>query len=85
MTKDEVVNPYKMLLLSGKNPRQANITRTTLLPETFVAIISNNGFNAATYGDLAFLSQMYQDERLLQMFQQLESSGFNQQSLKEIV
>jgi hypothetical protein len=85
MTKDEVVNPYKMLLLSGKNPRQANITRTTLLPETFVAIIRNNGFNAATYGDLAFLSQMYQDERWLQMFQQLTSSGFNQQLLIEIV
>jgi hypothetical protein len=63
MTKDEVVNPYKMnVLLGGK--KSLNTDRSTPLPQEYKDIISFGlgGKNVGTYGDLAFLHHMYSSD-----------------------
>jgi hypothetical protein len=85
MTKDEAVNPYKMLLLSGKNPRHSQITRSTILPANYQAIINKHNLTANTYSDLSFLNQMEQTPTMILMFEELKMIGFDQKILAEII
>lgn len=53
LTDDETVNFYKInYLLSPK------LDRTTNLPDNYKYVLSSNGYNISTYGDLSFLSQI---------------------------
>lgn len=86
MTKDEVVNPYKINVLLGgkKNP---NIDRSTSLPANYQEILNAiNGINIKTYGELAFISQMDPiSNELLTAMEQIKQMGFDMSILKRIV
>jgi hypothetical protein len=86
MTRDEVVNPYKMnILLGGK--KCLNVDRSTPLPTNYIEIIDRCALpKLTTYGDLSFLSQM--DPMPLDisiLFQALQEVGFDMKILKRIV
>jgi hypothetical protein len=87
MTKDEVVNPYKMNVLLG-NKKSLNVDRSTPLPAKYIEILvqCGNRLNSPTYGDLAFLSQMDPiSPELKQAFDELLDVGFDMEILKRIV
>lgn len=85
MTKDEVVNPYKMnVLLGGK--KNLNIDRSTILPAGYVKVLEQHGYRLSSYGDLCFLSQM--DPMPSEMgiaLQELLAAGLDLEILKRIV
>ena len=87
MTKDEVINPYKMnVLLGGK--KNLNVDRSTPLPDKYKEVIKQcgNSFNLSTYGDLAFVSQMDpMPQELSRAFRELSDAGFDMEVLKRIV
>lgn len=57
------------------------ITRTTLLPQSFVDVVEDVGVSAESYGDLAFIKMAFDNdpsrEQLGMLFERLESMGFN--------
>ncbi len=85
MTAEGVVNEYKMnVLLVGK--KNLNIDRSTFLPEQYRAIFNQSaGISINTYGDLAFLSQMEDNEDVKSAFKEIVNAGFDMEILKRIV
>jgi hypothetical protein len=85
MTKDEVVNPYKMdVLLGGK--KNLHVDRSTQLPLSYVEVLAQHGYRLTSYGDLAFLSQMDpMPPEMAVALQELEHAGFDMDTLKRIV
>lgn len=85
MTAEGIVNEYKMnVLLSGK--KNLNVDRSTFLPEQYRAIFNQSaGVSINTYGDLAFLSQMEDNEDIKSAFEQIVEAGFDMEILKRIV
>jgi len=85
MTKDEVVNPYKMnVLLGGK--KNLNVDRSTNLPENYHQALGQSLSTITTYGALAFAVQM--DPRPIGLDEALEKMkelGFDEEILKRIV
>lgn len=85
MTNEGIVTEYKMnVLLAGK--KDLNIDRSTSLPEQYRAIFNQSaGISINTYGDLAFLSQMEDNEDIKSAFDQIVGAGFDIEILKRIV
>jgi hypothetical protein len=84
LTRDEVVNPYKMnILLGGK--RNLNIDRSSELPEQYREIFRDIGIFIGNYGELAFLAHMSLTPRMVEAFQKLEDLGFDKEILERIV
>jgi len=79
MTVEGVVNEYKTKYLFSPNQ---NISRSTPLPEKYQNVFKN--FQASTYGDIAFLSQLDQPQ-VKQAFQQAEMLGLDISLLSRIV
>lgn len=86
MTKDEVVNDYKLnvLLASQQN---TTINRATPIPPNYQeAWKMGSSMNIQTYGDLAFIAQMKplpDDVRL--GLQKMEEIGFDQAVLERVI
>lgn len=88
LTKEDIVNEYKInVLLAGNDTGSNNVDRSTLLPEKYKSIFSNTKYNIETYGDLSFIYQTCDESShdLLECFSQLENIGFDKNILKEIV
>ncbi len=84
LTRDEVVNPYKMnILLGGK--KNLNVDRSTELPETYCEVFRNIGISIANYGELAFVAHMTQTSQMTGAFQKIEELGFDMEILERIV
>jgi len=86
MTKEEVVNDYKInVLFAGM--KGSNVDRTTPLPAIYKDIFAKAGFLINTYGDLAFLSQMSPMPREIScaMMDIIDKHGFDKDILKRIV
>jgi hypothetical protein len=86
LTKDEVVNDYKLnVLLAGQ--RNSNVDRSASLPTIYQDILQQTaGITISTYGDLAFISQAEPllDNIILALDQMVEA-GFDREVLKRIV
>lgn len=86
ITKDEVVNDYKLnVLLAGQ--KNLHVDRSTQLPPNYIEVLKNiANINISTYGDLAFISQMDpMPENLSQAMEKLAEFGLDQNVLKRIV
>lgn len=86
ITKDEIVQDYKMnVLLAGQKNLQ--VDRSTQLPPNYIEIVSEiGGINVTTYGDLAFLSHMDpMPDNLAKALEKLAEFGLDQAVLKRIV
>lgn len=85
ITKDEVLIPYKMnVLLGGK--KDLHVDRSTPLPSQYMGILQNHGYKLATYGDVAFLSQMDpMPSEMTIALQKMQAVGFDMDILKRIV
>lgn len=85
MTKDEVVNPYKVnVLLGGK--KNLNVDRSTPLPAEYHQALGQYLSTITTYGALAFACQM--DPRpagLEKALEQIQVLGFDMEILKRII
>ena len=77
-TNVEIVNDYKFKFLFKKQV----ILRTERLPQNLVALCARHGFSAHTYGELAFVSKMPNQERLIE---ELKSISFSMDILDKIV
>lgn len=86
ITKDEIVNDYKMNVLLASQTG-ANVSRATLLPINYADILEANGYSSVkSYGDLAFLVQIVpMPEQLNIAFQKLAEHGFDKSILNRIV
>jgi hypothetical protein len=86
MTKDEVVNPYKVnVLLGGK--KSPNVDRSTPLSANYQAILKVSADTSiTTYGDLAFISQMEPvPSAVAAAIEKIVEMGFDMEILKRIV
>lgn len=85
MTKDEVVNPYKMEVLFGKKS-SPNIDRSTPLPEKYHQALGKYFSSITTYGALAFAMQMDPKlEGLDEALERMKVLGFDMEILKRVV
>lgn len=86
MTKEDTVIPYKMNVLLGSK-KDLNVDRSTPLPGKYLEALTSNGCaGVATYGDLAFVSQM--DPRpnsVVVALDCIRELGFDLEILKRIV
>ena len=86
MTKEEVINDYKInVLFAGM--KGSNVDRSTPLPANYQDFIKEtSGFTIKTYGDLAFLSQMNSpDGETAKVLAKVEEMGFDMEVLKRII
>jgi hypothetical protein len=86
MTKDEVVNDYKLnVLLAGQN--QTNVDRSTPLAVHYrEAWLQGSGMTIQTYGNLAFIAQIEpRAENIIKGFDKLKEVGFDMSVLSRIV
>jgi len=86
ITKDEIVQDYKMnVLLAGQKNLQ--VDRSTQLPPNYIEIMSEiGGVNVTTYGDLAFLSHMDpMPDNIAKAMEKLAEFGLDQGVLRRIV
>lgn len=86
MTKEEVVNDYKLnVLLAGQ--KNLNVDRSTQLPTIYQDILRGTAnITISTYGELAFVSQMEPlPDNIAEAFNQIVSAGFDRDVLKRIV
>jgi hypothetical protein len=85
MTKDEVVNPYKVnVLLGGK--KDLHVDRSTPLPTNYAVTLGLRGFRLSTYGELAFLSQMDpMPDNIAAALKEIIGDGFDMEILKRII
>lgn len=85
MTKDEVVNPYKMnVLLNGK--KNLHVDRSTPLPINHTVTLAGHGLRLYTYGELAFISQMDpMPDNVSAAIRDIVEAGFDMEILKRIV
>lgn len=86
ITKDEIVQDYKMnVLLAGQKNLQ--VDRSTQLPPNYIEIMSEiGGVNVTTYGDLAFLSHMDpMPDNVAKAMEKLAEFGLDQGVLRRIV
>ena len=86
MTKEEVINDYKLnVLFAGM--KGSNVDRSTILPANYQdAIREASGISIKTYGDLSFLSQMSPpDESAAKALAKIIEMGFDMEILKRIV
>ncbi len=72
LTNDKQIFPYKKSILTP--------TRSTRLPQNFIDLLKN--YSLETYGDLAFLYMVKEDNK--EIFSILEKNGFNINILSEI-
>jgi hypothetical protein len=84
MTKDEVVNPYKMDILLG-NKKNLNVDRSAPLPDKYRQVFGNIGIEVHTHGDVAFLANMTQTPEIARAFEELQVLGFDKDILTRIV
>jgi DNA integrity scanning protein DisA with diadenylate cyclase activity len=85
MTKDEVLNPYKVNVLLG-DKKSLNVDRSTPLPDKYQQVFRDCQVHAHTYGDVAFLSQMDPiAENVATALDHIELLGFDMEILKRIV
>ncbi len=86
ITKDEVVNDYKLnVLLAGQ--KNLHVDRSTPLPAPYQTILKEvASLSIGTYGDLSFISQMDpMPDNIAQALQQMMDQGFDKEVLKRIV
>jgi hypothetical protein len=86
LTKDEVVNDYKLnVLLAGQ--RNSNVDRSASLPTIYQDILQQTaGITISTYGDLAFISQAEPlPDNIILALDQMVEAGFDREVLKRIV
>jgi len=86
MTKEEVINDYKLnVLFAGM--KGSNVDRSTILPANYQdAIREASGISIKTYGDLSFLSQMNPpDEATAKALAKITDMGFDMEILKRII
>lgn len=86
ITKDEIVQDYKMnVLLAGQKNLQ--VDRSTQLPPNYIEVMKEiGGVNVTTYGDLAFLSHMDpMPDNIAKAMEKLAEFGLDKEVLKRIV
>lgn len=86
ITKDEIVQDYKMnVLLAGQKNLQ--VDRSTQLPPNYIEVMRDiGGVNVTTYGDLAFLSHMDpMSDNIAKAMEKLAEFGLDQDVLRRIV
>jgi hypothetical protein len=86
ITKDEIVQDYKMnILLAGQKNLQ--VDRSTHLPPNYIETMKDiGGINVTTYGDLAFLAHMDpMADNIAKAMEKLAESGLDKEVLKRIV
>ncbi len=74
----DIVNDFKFKFLFNKK----EISRTDQLPNNIASICARNGFKIKTYGELAFVKRMPNQDTLLT---ELQSVGFQIDTLDKIV
>jgi hypothetical protein len=84
LTKDEVVNPYKMNILLGRK-EEIKIDRTTALPSSYQKVFQQINASITTYGELAFVSKMKTTSQFQQALDQLQELGFDPTILERII
>jgi hypothetical protein len=84
MTNEGTVQDYKMnILLAGK--KNLNVDRSTPLPDKYRVPFQEIGVAVASYGDLAFLSQMEKTLEMISAFEKIQEQGFDMETLGRIV
>lgn len=85
LTNEYTMNEYKMnVLLAGK--KNLSISRSTPLPDVYRNIFSEKAnVNLATYGDLAFISQMEPNAVFTAAYNEAIQQGLDPDLLKRIV
>ena len=86
MTREEVVNDYKLsVLLAGQ--KSLNVDRSTTLPTTYQNVIKElTNLSIKTYGEMAFISQMDPlPDNISQALHKITEMGFDREVLKRIV
>lgn len=87
LTNEDNVKEYKFdVLLAGQ--KNTNISRTTLLPESYRNAFKVANVSISTYGDLAFLAQMSEmSDELVKAFNEIENCvpQFDKSILSRIV
>lgn len=86
MTKEEVVNDYKLnVLLAGQ--KSLHVDRSTLLPANYRDILRETAnLTILTYGDLAFIAQMEPlPDNIAKSLNKMVESGFDREVLSRIV
>ena len=86
ITKDEIVQDYKMnVLLAGQKNLQ--VDRSTQLPPNYIEVMNEiGGVNVTTYGDLAFLSHMDpMPDNIAKAMEKLAEFGLDQDVFRRIV
>lgn len=83
MTKDEVVNPYKINVLLNKRP---SVDRASYLPEEYHKLLGQYFSTITTYGALAFAIQVEpRPAGLDDALERLTNAGFDLSILERIV
>lgn len=82
MTHDSLIQDYKMKYLF--NTQKNNINRSTILPNDYQQIFKEIGHIITTYGELAFLTQIEQNDMIKNSFFKLKELGFDSETLTKI-
>lgn len=83
MTVEGIVNEYKInVLLEQKNKK---IDRNTPLPDEYKNILQSNNLFLDTYGDLAFLSYSEMTDKIVNVFDKLQSLGLDVSVLGKVI
>jgi hypothetical protein len=87
MTKEEVVNDYKMNVLWAGQATGNVVDRSTSLPVKYIDILKEQNIGTlTTYGDLAFIYQMDpMPDNIKLVFDKLAELGLDSEVLKRIV
>jgi len=84
MTVEGIVNEYKFnVLLNSK--RDNTIERATPLPQKYKEVFFSIGQQVETYGDLAFLSQIKDNELIINAFNDIKELGLDISILSRVI
>lgn len=75
LSHEFMITEYKLKYLAGEL-REQQIDRTTQIPDNYLSIIKQFGYQINTYGDLSFLIQM-SDAKINEMISTLKNEGLN--------
>lgn len=78
-----MITEYKFKYLAG-DLKEQKIERTSRLPEEYLAVIKQYGYNISNYGELSFISQI-DSEKNKEMMHKLFSLGLDSEAFKRII
>jgi hypothetical protein len=82
LNKDEHLSFFKTNIYFEK---QTSVDRTTPLKQEYIDLFKEINIHINTLGELSFINQMPKTPELTNIFNRLQSSGFNLEILKKII